>query len=117
MSGIIFKSMATNNYPTGWCCEGTKCKAPEQELRLTHKCKICIQIVHLACVHKTLLTDKAYCSNCYSSMEGTENVIEPSINEISVDSTNTDCVISTIIASESDEWFDINSKDYLITKD
>ena len=50
-------------------------------------------------------------------MEGTENYRESSINVISVDSTNINCVISTITASESDKAFDAISRDYFITKD
>jgi len=90
---------------------------PEQELRPTHTCKICSQIVHRACVLKNLLTDEAYCSNRYLPAEGTENDIKASINEVSVDSTNNNCVIFIITASESDEGFDVISKGYFITKD
>lgn len=49
-------------------------------------------------------------------MEGTNNYKEPCINEISVDLTNINCVISIITVRESDETFDVISRDYFITK-
>ena len=93
---------------------GQKFKATDQEIGPTHKCKICINLV---CVHKKLLKDEAYSSNRYSLMKDTENDKGSSIHEITVDSTNINCVISTITASKSDEAFDVILRDHFITKD
>jgi len=66
---------------------------------------------------QNFLTDEAYCSNYYSSTERTKDDIQSSINETSVDSTNTNCGISAIPASEPNERFGVISKDYFITTD
>ena len=50
-------------------------------------------------------------------MKDTENDKGSSIHEITVDSTNINCVISTITASKSDEAFDVILRDHFITKD
>ena len=110
--------MATHIYPVGRCIEGMECKAPEQQLRPTHKCSICKEIIHIICAYKNLLTDETYCRNCFPSSEGTsiqEN--NSGIDEISVNPTNLNCVISTITQSESDEDYRVIPRDYFITKD
>ena len=85
-------------------------------MRPSHKCAICKHIIHTLCAN--LLTDETYCSNCFPSSK--HNSIEEKtsdIDEIAINPTNSNRVISTITQSESDEDYRVIPRYYFITKD
>ena len=49
----------------GPCCLGTKCIHSNGELRLSHKCAICKQIVHMLCAVTNPNSDAWTCKECH----------------------------------------------------
>ena len=51
-------------FDVGRCCIGDKCQHPTGELRPSHECNACNQIVHLLCAMIDPLPDQWTCKNC-----------------------------------------------------
>ena len=54
----------SNAFGMGPCCLGLKCLQPDDELRPTHKCIKCHEIVHLQCAVVNSKTDAWICKKC-----------------------------------------------------
>lgn len=127
--------MATHIYPSGKCCLGPNCNHPTGELRPTHTCPKCNEIVHLQCGRTCSLTDKVIClaccdtddDGCKDSSSGTVTLLSQQLPESDNGNTailNTEINVTTAPMEEFTTITDsvksvsnkVIPKDYFITK-